>query len=48
MNSKRLFRRPMSAIGTKADIAIGVVNVRFGSMLSIKALREAPNGDSVC
>jgi hypothetical protein len=24
------------------------VNVRFGSMLSIKALRVAPNGDSVC
>jgi hypothetical protein len=23
-------------------------NVRYGSMLSIKALREAPNGDSVC
>jgi hypothetical protein len=29
MNSKRLFRRPMSVIGTKADIAIGVVNVGF-------------------
>jgi hypothetical protein len=24
------------------------LNVRFGSMLSIKALRATPNGDSVC
>jgi hypothetical protein len=34
-----------------ADIDVGRVttpHVRFGSMLSIKALREAPNGDSVC
>jgi hypothetical protein len=29
-------------------LADNLIDVRLGSMLSIKALRAAPNGDSVC
>jgi len=38
----------MSALGGEADIPDPRPDVCFWSMLSIKALRLAPNGDSVC